>query len=238
MQRYNVSFKIFNDEQNFLISEEKQLLQASNRRFAGRSVCIVAMGSHLFCHHRSLMSRTQRQAPRLSMGLDRLGLHSARGHHCDVILAHCVAPGHFLHREWVTLQPGRVSHRPRGLSRVQQCEREWRCLVCECEQRCLECEHECRLAPGNLANRRTTMGTCPRCSAEGNEPQQKHLDEVESWNIKCRAMEFGRSATIRRSLARERKALIFHTEKTMHREGYIMQEVTSYGNMSEAFVTI
>lgn len=48
-------------------------------------------------------------------------------------------------------------------------------------------------------------------------------------------MEFGRSATIRRSLARGRKALIFHTEKTMHREGYIMQEVTSYGNMSEAF---
>lgn len=51
-------------------------------------------------------------------------------------------------------------------------------------------------------------------------------------------MEFGRSATIRRSLARERKVLIFHAEKTMHREGYIMQEVTSYGNMSEAFVTI
>ena len=48
-------------------------------------------------------------------------------------------------------------------------------------------------------------------------------------------MEFGRSATIRRSLARGKKALIFHTEKTMHREGYIMQEVTSYGNMSEAF---
>lgn len=52
-------------------------------------------------------------------------------------------------------------------------------------------------------------------------------------------MEFGRSATIRRSLARGRKALIFqHKKKTMHREGYIMQEVTSYGNMSEAFVTI
>ena len=51
-------------------------------------------------------------------------------------------------------------------------------------------------------------------------------------------MEFGRLATIRRSLARGRKALIFHTEKTMHREGYIMQKVTSYGNMSEAFVTI
>lgn len=36
---------------------------------------------------------------RLSMGLDRLGLHCARRHHCDVVLAHCVAPGHFLHRE-------------------------------------------------------------------------------------------------------------------------------------------
>lgn len=99
MQRYNVSFKTFNDEQNFLISKEKQPLQASYRRFAGRSVCIVAMGSYLFSHRRSLMSRTQRQAPRLSMGLDRLGLHSARRHHCDVALAHCVAPGHFLHRE-------------------------------------------------------------------------------------------------------------------------------------------
>lgn len=31
--------------------------------------------------------------------LDRLGLHGARGHHCDVALAHCVAPSHFLHRE-------------------------------------------------------------------------------------------------------------------------------------------
>lgn len=56
MQRYNVSFKTFNDEQNFLISKEKQPLQASYRRFIGRSVCIVAMGSHLFCHRRSLMS--------------------------------------------------------------------------------------------------------------------------------------------------------------------------------------
>lgn len=99
MQRYNVSFKTFNDEQNFLISKEKQPLQASYRRFIGRSVRIVAMASHLFSHRRSLMSRTQRQAPRLSMGLDRLGLHCTRGHHCDVVLAHCVAPGHFLHRE-------------------------------------------------------------------------------------------------------------------------------------------
>nr|DAR51288.1 MAG TPA: hypothetical protein [Caudoviricetes sp.] len=31
------------------------------------------------------------------------------------------------------MQTGRVSHRPCGLSRVQQCEREWRCLECECE---------------------------------------------------------------------------------------------------------
>lgn len=67
MQRYNVSFKTFNDEQNFLISKEKQPLQASYRRFIGRSVRIVDMASHLFSHRRSLMSRTQRQAPRLSM---------------------------------------------------------------------------------------------------------------------------------------------------------------------------
>lgn len=99
MQRYNVSFKTFNDGQNFLISEKKQPLQASYRRFIGRSVRIVDMAGHLFCHRRSLMSRTQRQAPRLSMGLDRLGLHSARRHHCDVALAHCVAPGHFFYTE-------------------------------------------------------------------------------------------------------------------------------------------
>ena len=86
-------------KQDFLISKEKQPLQASYRRFSGRFECFVAMAGHLFRHRRSLMFRTQRQAPRLSMGLDRLGLHSARGHHCDVILAHCVAPGHFLHRE-------------------------------------------------------------------------------------------------------------------------------------------
>ena len=120
-------------EQNFLISKEKQPLQASCRRFIGRSVRIVAMGSHLFCHHCSLMSRTQRQASRLSLGLDWLGLHSARRLHRNVILAHCVIFIHLLHREWVTLQTGRVSHRPCGLSRVQQCEREWRCLECECE---------------------------------------------------------------------------------------------------------
>nr|DAU35609.1 MAG TPA: hypothetical protein [Caudoviricetes sp.] len=29
-------------------------------------------------------------------------------------------------------------------------------------------------------NRRTTMGTCPRCGAEGNEPQQQHPGRVES----------------------------------------------------------
>ena len=55
-------------EQNFLISKEKQPLYASYRRFVGRSVRLVTMGSHLFCHHRSLMSRTQRQASRMSMG--------------------------------------------------------------------------------------------------------------------------------------------------------------------------
>ena len=48
------------------------------------------MGSHLFFHHRSLMSRTQRQASRLSMGLAWLGLYSARRIHCNVILAHSV----------------------------------------------------------------------------------------------------------------------------------------------------
>ena len=49
-------------------------------------------------------------------------------------------------------------------------------------------------------------------------------------------MEFGRSERFEEVWPRERKALIFHhKKKTMHREGYIMQEITSYGNMSEAF---
>ena len=90
VQRYKHFLKSKQYEQNFRISKEKQPLQTSYRRFAGRSVRIVTMGSHLFCHHRSLMSRTQRQASRLSMGLAWLGLHSARRIHCNVILAHSV----------------------------------------------------------------------------------------------------------------------------------------------------
>ena len=58
--------------------------------FAGPSARLVTMGGHLFCHYRSLMSRTQRQASRLSMGLAWLGLYSARRIHCNVILAHSV----------------------------------------------------------------------------------------------------------------------------------------------------
>nr|DAL70308.1 MAG TPA: hypothetical protein [Caudoviricetes sp.] len=35
----------------------------------------------------------------------------------------------------VPLYPNKVEppNRPRGLSRVQQCECEWRCVECECE---------------------------------------------------------------------------------------------------------
>ena len=63
------------------------------------------MGSHLFYHHRSLMSRTQRQASRMSMGLAWLGLYSARRIHCNVILAHSVI---FIHLG---------GHRDRSVSR-------------------------------------------------------------------------------------------------------------------------
>lgn len=65
-------------EQNFLISEEKQPLQASCRRFIGWSVRLVAMGSHLFCHHLSLMPRTQRPTLRQQVRPHRLASHRRR----------------------------------------------------------------------------------------------------------------------------------------------------------------
>ena len=40
---------------------------------------------------------------------------------------------HVLHRYSVTLQSVEPPNRPCGLSRVQQREREWRCVECECE---------------------------------------------------------------------------------------------------------
>ena len=73
--------------------------------FAGPSARLVTMGGHLFCHYRSLMARTQRQASRLYLVLAWLGLHSARRLHCNVILAHSVI---FIHLG---------GHRDRSVSR-------------------------------------------------------------------------------------------------------------------------
>ena len=63
-------------------------------------------------------------------------------------------------------------NRPCGLSRVQQCECEWRCVECECEQRCFEHEHECRLASGNqtigVQHRGRVPGAVPREASPSN----------------------------------------------------------------------
>ena len=74
----------------------------------------------------------------------------------------------------VTLQAVEFPNSPCGLSRVLLCECEWRCVECGCGLRCFVCVCECRLASGNLTNRRTAAGTCPRSGAEGSKPQQQH----------------------------------------------------------------
>nr|DAF21083.1 MAG TPA: hypothetical protein [Caudoviricetes sp.] len=73
----------------------------------------------------------------------------------------------------VTLQTVELPNRPCGLSRVQQCECEWRRIECECEQRCIELELEYRLASGNLTIGVQHRGRVPYRGAEGSKPQQK-----------------------------------------------------------------
>nr|DAL76939.1 MAG TPA: hypothetical protein [Bacteriophage sp.] len=109
----------------------------------------------------------------------------------------------------VTLYPVELPDSPCGLSRVQPCARVWRCVECECGLRCFEYVCVYRLASGNLINRRTAPGTCPRSGAEGSKPQQQHPlgwkaeKSRVGWSlVGCYQFEEVRSG--------ERKALIFH----------------------------
>lgn len=101
---------------------------------------------------------------------------------------------------------------PCGLSRVQQCEREWRCIECGCELRCFERVCVCRLASGNLINRRTAPGTCPQCGAEGSKPQQQH---PLGWKAEKSRVGWSLVGCYQFKEVRpgERKALIFRINK-------------------------
>ena len=81
--------------------------------------------------HRSLLAGAQRQAPGRSLGLDGLDTHRDRRSNRRIDFPRYLTRGLAFYPYLCT--PVELPDSPCGLSRVQQCECEWRRVECECE---------------------------------------------------------------------------------------------------------